>query len=509
MEKKDQRNGKYKTIHAVFELAFVANRKNTDEHIMLFAWSHADGQVSVVHIERDKLIPRVEYQESGEENLVLGLCIDKTSVYENVNVDLGDQEQKELPSRCLLICLTLEGKLIVFNVASIAGSQNSNIPSSGLSTDAQRIPAVEPSTLREASSTSETPQKSAMTSGSHALDANKINFRFNGISAGKDLNSSDVKKYYISTPDSCENWRTESAVENVEEKALVDAKSCKAGQLGYSSKANLSLFSLKDSRVESPSSVAGDGGGTELLRTGDDQSLVKKLPDFGKSEVEKTGTVVSQSTPNSWSTSSRATSGMSNGKSPFVSPSASRSGLSGSVLTSMDNSYNAVNFMGKVSSRPSDTCSPSIGKAANNAQKALVSGGFVDDTLGTSTSKMQSRDSVPLQSPIVNTRYTMTGNYIKSFPPGRLKSEQESSKQYCNVITSPVFTFSCLIFLSLIFWSLMFIYTFPDPNSSRITPICCVFFFNEEVIAIPVVIIVFTPPQKGFLLIITINISPF
>jgi len=55
--------------------------------------------------------------ESGDENLVLGLCIDKSSVYESVNVDLGDQEQKELPSRCLLVCLTLEGKLIIFNVA--------------------------------------------------------------------------------------------------------------------------------------------------------------------------------------------------------------------------------------------------------------------------------------------------------------------------------------------------------------------------------------------------------
>jgi len=55
------------------ELAFVANRKNTDEHIMLFAWSHVDGQVSVVHIERDKLIPRVEYQGSIFV-LTLNLC---------------------------------------------------------------------------------------------------------------------------------------------------------------------------------------------------------------------------------------------------------------------------------------------------------------------------------------------------------------------------------------------------------------------------------------------------
>ena len=331
---------------------------------------------------------------------------------------------------------------------SVAGSQNSTTPSFGLSSDAQHMPVVESSSLREASLTSEgTPRKSAATSGSDALDANKIDFRFNKTSAGKDPNQSDMKKSYTSTPDSIESWRKESAVGNVDEKALVDAKTRKAGQVGYSSKGKSSQFSLKDSHVESPSSVAGDGGGTEMSRTGREQSQVKNLPDFGKSTVEKTGTVVSQSTPISfWSTSSGATSGMSNGKSPFVSPSAARSALPGSVLSSTENSYSSVNFMGKVSSHLSDTCSPSIGKAGNDSQKALVIGGYVDKPLGTSTSKMQSRESIPLQSPIVNTRYTK-GNHSKSFPSGQLNSERESSKEYCNVIILPF----CLFLLDFSF----------------------------------------------------------
>ncbi|KAK7247325.1 hypothetical protein RIF29_42206 [Crotalaria pallida] len=109
------------------QLAINANIKNTDQHIMLLGWSVDDdhkNEVVVVDIERDNLIPRIELQENGDDNLVLGLCIDNVSIYEKVGVQLGvEEERTELSPHCVLICLTLEGKIVMFHVASQAGSE--------------------------------------------------------------------------------------------------------------------------------------------------------------------------------------------------------------------------------------------------------------------------------------------------------------------------------------------------------------------------------------------------
>ncbi|OMO81074.1 Nuclear pore complex protein [Corchorus capsularis] len=101
------------------ELAIAANRKNTDQHIVLLSWSLGEaGEASVVDIGRDNLLPRIELQENDDDNLIMGLCIDKVSLYGNVKVQLGAEEVKELSPYCVLICLTLEGKLIMFHIAS-------------------------------------------------------------------------------------------------------------------------------------------------------------------------------------------------------------------------------------------------------------------------------------------------------------------------------------------------------------------------------------------------------
>lgn len=53
------------------EFAFVSNRKNTDQHIMLFDWTQGDNRVSVIEIERDdNLTPRILLQ--GMLYLMLG-----------------------------------------------------------------------------------------------------------------------------------------------------------------------------------------------------------------------------------------------------------------------------------------------------------------------------------------------------------------------------------------------------------------------------------------------------
>ncbi|XP_028796799.1 nuclear pore complex protein NUP214 isoform X2 [Neltuma alba] len=109
------------------QLAINANRKNTDQHIMLLGWSADDdkSEAVVVDIDRDNWVPRIELQENGDDNLVLGLCIDNVSIYQKVGIQLGTEERTELTPCCVLICLTLDGRLVMFNVASIAESEAS------------------------------------------------------------------------------------------------------------------------------------------------------------------------------------------------------------------------------------------------------------------------------------------------------------------------------------------------------------------------------------------------
>ncbi|KAL6275110.1 hypothetical protein ACE6H2_018711 [Prunus campanulata] len=104
------------------ELAITANRKNVDQHIVYLSWSlgNEKNEVVVVDIFRDSLLPRIELQENGDDNLILGLCVDKISRSEKISVRLGE-EQRELSPYCILMCLTLEGKLIMFHVASVSG----------------------------------------------------------------------------------------------------------------------------------------------------------------------------------------------------------------------------------------------------------------------------------------------------------------------------------------------------------------------------------------------------
>ncbi|CAJ1943670.1 unnamed protein product [Sphenostylis stenocarpa] len=104
-------------MHASCQLAINANMKNTDQHIMLLGWSADDdkSEAAVIDIERDKWVPRIELQ--------VGLCVDNVSIYQNVGVQLGVEERTELSPYCVLICLTLEGKLVMFHVASLAGNK--------------------------------------------------------------------------------------------------------------------------------------------------------------------------------------------------------------------------------------------------------------------------------------------------------------------------------------------------------------------------------------------------
>lgn len=117
------RSGPYMCLGYVdkWELAIAANRKNTDQHIVLLAWSQDNAkQAAVIDILRDNLIPKIHLQENDDDNIVIGLCLDKVSYNDEVEVVLGADYQKLSPF-CLLFCLSIDGKLFLFQVASAAG----------------------------------------------------------------------------------------------------------------------------------------------------------------------------------------------------------------------------------------------------------------------------------------------------------------------------------------------------------------------------------------------------
>lgn len=126
-------------------LAITANKKNTDQHIVLLGWSVEDemSETAVIDIERDTWLPRIELQENGDDNLIMGLCVDKVSLYGKVKVEVGVEEQKELSPYCVLMCVTLEGKLVMFQVASATGANIQPEVDSSLEDEEEDI-ALEP-----------------------------------------------------------------------------------------------------------------------------------------------------------------------------------------------------------------------------------------------------------------------------------------------------------------------------------------------------------------------------
>nr|XP_033515570.1 nuclear pore complex protein NUP214 isoform X5 [Nicotiana tomentosiformis] len=101
------------------QLAFVANRKNLDQHILLFGWSVGDekNEAATIEILNDNWSPKIEAQDSGDDILILGLAIDKVSQNGEVKLLLGEEE-KEVSPCCLLLCLTNDGRVSIFHFAS-------------------------------------------------------------------------------------------------------------------------------------------------------------------------------------------------------------------------------------------------------------------------------------------------------------------------------------------------------------------------------------------------------
>ncbi|KAK1280123.1 hypothetical protein QJS04_geneDACA015110 [Acorus gramineus] len=101
-----------------WDVIVAANRKNIDQHIMLLGWSLDDDRkkAAILEITEDRALPRIELKENGDENLILGFETDKVSIYEKIDVFKDDGEHVQLSPYCILLCLTAEGRLMMFHI---------------------------------------------------------------------------------------------------------------------------------------------------------------------------------------------------------------------------------------------------------------------------------------------------------------------------------------------------------------------------------------------------------
>ncbi|GAQ82604.1 nuclear pore complex protein Nup214 [Klebsormidium nitens] len=107
-----------------WNVVIVANRKSYDDHINLVGWREEDGQETLRQwqIEDDTFIPRVDMPESGDDNFVVGLAIDRTST----QIQLYDPRDREtqLPPQPIMLHVTSEGTLSAFVFARLDGAKD-------------------------------------------------------------------------------------------------------------------------------------------------------------------------------------------------------------------------------------------------------------------------------------------------------------------------------------------------------------------------------------------------
>ncbi|XP_021278023.1 nuclear pore complex protein NUP214 [Herrania umbratica] len=267
------------------ELAIAANIKNTDQHIVLLGWSLGEtGEASVVDIERDNWLPRIELQENGDDNLIMGLCIDKVSLFGNVKVQLGVEEVKELSPYCVLICLTSEGKLIMFHIASV--TENAvPLNVAALSDEEEDTPAVVPEEFDLPKLTyGQGEQKSEqVASALPLLDQSKRELLTNGseipITSDVNLSERNVNSIMHATNEAFDKDDIQRSV------SLKVSQSFEA--VGQQNPATTKLHQEAGSQHKLLSGQQGTNSGQSFLKTSQLEGPGNKLRDVSQTETQK------------------------------------------------------------------------------------------------------------------------------------------------------------------------------------------------------------------------------
>ncbi|XP_078159541.1 nuclear pore complex protein isoform X2 [Carex rostrata] len=114
-----------------WELLLSSSKKNVDQHVVLLKWCSNEDDKHVVSLEfqSDKYTPRIDLQENGEDNTIVGFGVEKVSLFEKITIQAG-AETEELAPQYIMVCLTCEGKLIMYHIAR--ASDPSELPQSNI-----------------------------------------------------------------------------------------------------------------------------------------------------------------------------------------------------------------------------------------------------------------------------------------------------------------------------------------------------------------------------------------
>lgn len=101
-----------------WELLIITSRRSIDDHISLLGWLNEGAKSEAYKFELldDRFTPRIELQASGDDNCVVGLAIDQTTLAIQLPAPNGESGEKLSPGP-LLLCMTLEGNLSLFSLA--------------------------------------------------------------------------------------------------------------------------------------------------------------------------------------------------------------------------------------------------------------------------------------------------------------------------------------------------------------------------------------------------------
>ncbi|KAM7277700.1 hypothetical protein ACFE04_004834 [Oxalis oulophora] len=387
------------------ELSFIANRKNTDQHIMCFGWSTGGerGEAAVIDIERDKWVPRIELQENGEDDVVLGLCIDQISLYGKVKVQLGVEEEKELSPYCVLLCVTLEGKLIMFHVASSSGTS----PSVSDHSDEEEQEDI-PDEGSKVSSLIGEQKSDEVTHGLEWKDARKKEESI--VHIKKELKHSNEKEGLVSANVSHQTFHEDTATtEKNSESSKVDGQlkvpftvsfshqssgnqQIRSSPLEQTSLKTFPLEGPKDSTKSEASKFTGYGSGTSsLFGNVTSTTSSQSTTGFGSGTSSLFGNVTS-------TTSSQSTTGFGSGTNSFFGNVTSTT--SSQSTTGYGSGTNS--FFGSVTSTTSSQSTTGFGSGTNSlfgnvtsttSSQSTRGFGSVNSLLGNVTSTTSSQST--------------------------------------------------------------------------------------------------------------------
>ncbi|KAK6919871.1 hypothetical protein RJ641_015775 [Dillenia turbinata] len=217
------------------EIAITANRKNVDQHIALFGWSVDDENKDAMMLEfgLDKWNPRIELQDNGDDNFVLGLCVDNVSVYEKVKVTVGTEDPRELWPYCVLLCLTCDGKLCVFHVAGNKEAPVSTKAASSLSNVAKGSCPVGQQSSELLTVTSELREQQveqvALRLPSKELDNKELNLNESGTVSIKNISMPSELSTSLKASSIADQTFPKAITTLVQKEALINSRTVEGG----------------------------------------------------------------------------------------------------------------------------------------------------------------------------------------------------------------------------------------------------------------------------------------